>query len=152
MSQLNSGSSMVRERRSSRRYVPRRRGAILVAAIVLLLIVTLVTAAIVRRTLLAQRQLRAHQRQLQVLFLVDAGEELALRRIAASPEYPGETWRARPAGATDSAAVTIRVESIPEAPSRRRLVVEAAFPEHSEFRAFLRRERTLPAPAPGDSS
>lgn len=129
-----------------------RRGAILVAAIVLLLIVTLVTGAIVRRVLLGQRQLRADQRQLQALFLVDAGEELARRRVAESPEYQGETWRARPAGGAEVAVVTIRVEPVPAEPTRRRIVVEAAFPEHSEFRAFLKRERPLPAAAPGDSS
>lgn len=123
--------------------VRRRRGAILVAALALLLVVTLVTGVIVQRSLIGYRQLRADERQIQALLLVDAGEELALRRLAEAPDYRGEVWKPRPGGGTAAGSVTIRVERLPGDPERRQIVIEATYPEDAATRASFRRQRPL---------
>lgn len=130
----------------------RRRGAILVAALILLLVVTLATGLIVRRVLANQRQWRADHRQLQALLLADAGEELALRRWHASAQYTGETWQTPSTGEAGPGRVVIRIESLPDDPQHKRLVVEASFPELQELSVRSRRERTIHVPSSGDSS
>lgn len=130
----------------------RRRGAALAAALALLLIVSALLALFAQRMIAADRYQRRELQRLQAVFLADAAEQLVARRWAESPDYAGETWLPELPGESNRARVTIRIESSTPGGERRRVVIEAYFPDRETFRGVARRELPWPPTPPGDRS
>jgi len=136
---------------------PRRRGAALIVALTTLLVVMLIAAAVTRSLLLAHRQARLRQNELQAEWLAEAAVSRALAQLARQPMYTGETWSAdfNPAspGATEMAGqAEIRIQTVESRPARVQITVEARCPNHPIQRVTARREYTLTTPSPARSS
>ena len=76
--------------------VPRRSGAVLVTTIVCLSIATALVAAVSQSALRVRRQVGVERQLRQAEWLLEAGANLAVQRVAAAPDYQGETWTLRP--------------------------------------------------------
>jgi hypothetical protein len=91
-----------------------------VAVLVCLVVVTLVSGVLLRIGLAHRDQVRSQEHRLQAEWLAQSGLDRALARIAADPNYPGETWKLthRDLGLTEvpgaepapAAVVAIKVE------------------------------------------
>ena len=102
-----------------------QRGAILVCVLTCMLVATTTVAFAVRGALRQRRELRSELQLRQTEWLLDAGVKLAVRRLAESREYQGETWQPQRLGDQfQSAQVTI--ESAASTDSDRRLVTVTA--------------------------
>ena len=135
-----------------------RRGGALVAALVTLLVVMLVASAIVRSRVLAHRQARQGQYELQAQWLAEAGVERAQAQLTTASGYRSETWQPALVTATGSAlsaAVEIRVEPAENTPDARRVIVTATYPNDRWRRVVVRREyniQNMPEPAPPEEN
>jgi type II secretory pathway component PulK len=134
--------------------VLRRRGAALAVALVTLLAVMLIASTVVRSLLVAHRQARLQQNELQAEWLAEAAVSRAKAQLVANSQYSGENWIA----STDTTAAgqatgkaEIQVQRIDSPPNRVLITVAAYFPDHPTRRARARREYTLtiapPVPA-----
>jgi Tfp pilus assembly protein PilX len=83
----------INERPVRRRVRRRRSGMVLVAALVCLLIVTSLVGSMLQGTLRARRQLHAERDRRQTELLLEAGADRAASRLAAEPDFRGETWQ-----------------------------------------------------------
>jgi Tfp pilus assembly protein PilX len=121
-----------------------RQGVAMLVALVCLLVVGLIGAALVRQLVLRQRQSLLQQQQMQAFWLAESGLERAVAQLAVSPDYEGETWRvaAKSLGGRDRGLVVIRVESVRDEPNRRRIQVEARFPD-DPVRGVLQRKDAI---------
>jgi Tfp pilus assembly protein PilX len=63
-----------------------------VAVLVGLVVVASLIAAMLRVSLSHRRLVRDQERRLQAEWLAESGVRRALARLAANPDYPGETW------------------------------------------------------------
>jgi Tfp pilus assembly protein PilX len=120
-----------------------RRGGALVAALATLLVVMLVAGAVVRSRVIAHRQARQSQHELQAQWLAESAIERARAQLAQAGDYRGETWR--PAikavgGAEQSAEVEIRIEPTKDTNQARHVVAIATFPNDDWRRVTTRRE------------
>jgi Tfp pilus assembly protein PilV len=126
----------------------RRQGMVLIVVIVLLVVATLTFLSVAGLMARYRRQLHRQQWQAQASWLVESGLERAAARLAADPKYSGETWRISPddfAG-SDAAAVEIRVEPVAGAPGRRRVRVQADYPDDPVERARDVKQWTIEIP------
>jgi type II secretory pathway component PulK len=64
----------------------------IVAALVCLLIVTSIVASMLQSALRSRRQLHVERNRRQTEFLLEAGANRASERMAADPDYRGDTW------------------------------------------------------------
>lgn len=128
-----------------------RRGIILPVVLVGLLVVALIGAAMARTMLLQRNSARQAEQAQQAAWLADSALLRARARLADDDTYSGETWRvAADQLRTGYAGVAvIRVEPIDGA---RRIVIEAAYPEHPPHRILQRREKHVELTSPGGSS
>src|SRR5262245_52332864 len=74
------------------RTVAARRGSGLVIALVTLLVVTSIMASIMHALLIELRQTRQTVNEVQAQWLADAAVERGAARLAAQPNYDGESW------------------------------------------------------------
>ena len=123
-----------------------RRGGALVAALATLLVVMLVAGAVVRSRVIAHRQARQSQQQLQAEWLAESAIERARAQLVHSATFSGETWR--PAmqsisGGESPATVEIRIESVEASNETRRIVAVATYPNVDLRRVTVRRELTI---------
>lgn len=119
---------------------PRRRaGSILALVLVSLLVASLMGLALLKTVLLHQRQLRVTGGQQQALWLAEAGVQRAIRGLAASPGYEGETWEVseETLGGNRSAAVTIQVAK-DESAGNQTIRVEARLGQDFEANVYRR--------------
>jgi hypothetical protein len=81
----------------------------------------------------------------QAQWLAEAGLERAAARLAGQPGYSGETWTipAGQLGGNVGAVVRIRVESVARPPARRRVAVEADYPDDPLHRSRCTKEIVL---------
>ena len=126
---------------------PRRRGLTAVAVLVCLLIVTMISGALLKIGVAHRDFVRGQERKLQAEWLAQSGIDRALARLAARPDYTGETWKLTPRDLTlsesDSASsgptalVHIAVERPENAgTAQRRLIkVQADYPPDAPRRA-----------------
>jgi hypothetical protein len=70
----------------------RRRGLTAVAVLVCLIVITIVSGALLRVGIAHRDQVRSQERRLQAEWLAQSGFDRALARLAAQPDYAGETW------------------------------------------------------------
>lgn len=132
----------------------RRAGVMLAAVLAVLMVVALVGAALTMSLLASARQLRQSEQQQQSLWLAESGMQRALAKLAASPDYKGETWNV-PKDALDghnSAAVTIIVEPAKEVSQGLLIRVESRYPDDPVHKIIFRRDRFVPAANQGASS
>lgn len=122
---------------------PGRRGAVLLVALVAIAVTSVVFASLLRLSVAERRRVQTEAWQMQAAWLAESGLERAAARLGADAAYQGETWRlsADQLGAAYEAAVKIQVEAIPDEPERRRVRVEADYPDHPHQRA--RRTRAV---------
>jgi len=116
---------------------PGRRGAVLLVALVAIAVASVVFASLLRLSVAERRRVETEAWEVQAAWLAESGLERVAARLDADAAYQGETWRlsADQLGAAYEAAVKIRVEAIPDAPERRRVRVEADYPDHPHQRA-----------------
>lgn len=118
-------------------FAQRRRGLIAVAVLITLIVLGLILGVLLRTALIRRVSQAKVERRLQAEALARSAVERAWVRLAASPEYPGETWElsAEDLGKRDSAVVSIKIERVEGKPDRRRIVVQADYPRPAERRA-----------------
>jgi Tfp pilus assembly protein PilX len=114
----------------------RRCGAILVVVLVCLIVAAALSVVVVRQAAMERHAVQINQRNLQALWLAEAGIERAAARLAADPKYAGETWNisAKELAADDNAMVRIQVETIAGRPEWRSVRVEADSADTPEYR------------------
>lgn len=120
----------------------RRNGLVLAIALVAIAIASVVLLAIVKTAVAERRAMDVRQWQAQALWLADSGLERAAARLAADPDYRGETWHV-PADELDGkAAAVVRIEIEPDGAieSRRQIRVQADYPDTSLNRARCSRQ------------
>jgi hypothetical protein len=105
----------------------------MVLAIVLgtMAVATILLATWARTAIRAHRQQRVFERQQQARWLVEAGIERAVARLAGADDYTGETWNltAQELAGPHGAAVAIQVEPVGGAPRRRIVRVQVDYPD-----------------------
>ncbi|NOX54339.1 MAG: hypothetical protein GXP27_07825 [Planctomycetes bacterium] len=133
-----------------------RRGVALLVAMICVALVSAVAASLLRCALVQFQQTRARQRQLQTIWLVESGANRAAARLAADPNYKGETWKPMPLGYSPesmNATVTITVRTADGKPEWRSVEVLAIHPVDRKHRSRVRKtfQVRLPQKA-GDQS
>lgn len=123
----------------------RRRGAILVVVIVCVMVALALLSSIVKLAAVGRHTFDRQLWEAQASWLAESGLERAAWRLAADPDYTGETWTvpAEELAASDAAVVEIQVEPIPERPGRRLVRVRADYPDHPEHRARQSRQAVV---------
>ena len=120
---------------SCRRFRRRQRGIVLIVVVVCLVIAVALSVAAVGHIAAERRTEQANYRRLQASWLAEAGIERAAARLAADPEYVGETW-AIPHGdfAEDChGVVEIQVQAVDSHPQQRSVRVEADYRDTPEY-------------------
>ena len=130
---------------------PLRSGAAMVIALVALLVVTLIAGMLLRTTIALHRQSRAYERQLQAAWLADSAVARAAAQLASSAEFQGETWTVDLAPQAGRGVVVIAVEKIDDQPQRRKIAIEARYPDDPVHRAVAIRNLILNVPVKGVS-
>jgi len=113
-----------------------RRGVILIVVLVGLLVVGAMMVSVTRRAMLGHQSLQAAQRRLQAQWLLEAGIERAMARLAADLAYGGETWSLGPAAFEGQHDAEVRIKAQPVAgrPGRLSLHIEADYPRAAPWR------------------
>ena len=111
-------------------------GVVLIVVLVCLAVATAISVLVVRQIVMERQGVQMNQRGLQASWLAEAGVERAVARLAANPNYAGETWLvpAKELAADDDAVVKIQVETVAGQPLRRSVRVEADFAAASDYR------------------
>jgi Tfp pilus assembly protein PilX len=124
------------------------RGAVLLVLLVGLGVAATVTFAVVRLAAAGRQSLDRQVREAQAAWLAESALDRAAARLAADPNYPGETWTlsAEDLAGRDAASVAIRVEPEAGRPDRRRVSVEAVYPDDPRLRARQTRDVTMTLP------
>jgi len=129
------------------------------AALVGLVLAMMAIASLLNIGLARRTRARTEERRLQAEWLAESGLERAAAKLAAAPDYPGETWEppAADLGGRDGGLVRIEVAPVAGQPRRRRARVVADYPRAADRRARQTRQamidlgpraRTESAPAP----
>jgi type II secretory pathway component PulK len=118
---------------------------LLISVLVCLSVVMLIFASWLRAGILQARQVRAQQDRLQAELLADSGLERAAAQLAASGNYPGETWNLDAAafGGTAGGRVEIRVTPDGQDARSRHVVAVADFPAEGPSVARRSKEITI---------
>jgi len=113
-----------------------RRGAVLIVVLVCLAAAGALFAVLARQALQERRSTERLLWNAQAAWLAEAGAERAAARLAVDPAYAGETWNLSPAdlAGADGGAVRIRVEKVAGNPNRRKVRVEADYPDDPTHR------------------
>src|SRR5687768_6312445 len=128
-----------------------RGGTAMVIALVALIIVTLIAGILLRTTIALHRQSRAYERQLQAAWLADSAVARTAAQLTSNAEFQGETWTVDLAPQGGHGVAVITVEAIDEQPRRRKIAIEARYPDDPIQRAIAIRNLILYVPATGDS-
>ena len=123
----------------------RRAGAILAAVLLSLLVVLLVGAELTRAIVQHRRQGRLAEDRQQAFWIAESALQRATHSLAKSPDYHGETWEVsgEVLGTSRSGVATIKVEPASDPSERRRIVVQAYYPEDAVHRTLYERELFL---------
>jgi Tfp pilus assembly protein PilX len=119
-----------------------RRGAVLVSVLVCLLVVVLLLGLLVQSIIARQRQMRAEEQRSQAEWLADSAVERGAAKLRMDAEFEKETWNAaaEELGGPKGGVAEIRSERVEGSPQRRKLVVEAIYPDDPHRRARATRE------------
>jgi len=106
-----------------------RSGVVLVAVLVALLVVMLISTAIVRGLVVQHRLARTEQQRVQAFWFAESAVQRARARLAAAPDYEGETWQIElPQSGYAMSQALIRIEPIENEPNKRTIFIEARLP------------------------
>jgi type II secretory pathway component PulK len=125
------------------------RGVILILVLVCLAVAAALIVVAVRLAAVAYRAAQTDEQNLQAAWLVESGLERASARLAADPDYSGETWRL-PAAELDgqrAGVVAITVRPAADQPSRRIVRVQADFPDDPLLRSRQNKEIVIDLPS-----
>jgi type II secretory pathway pseudopilin PulG len=131
----------------------RRDGFILIALMVFIAVAMMLALAWLKTAALERRTFRTLQQRAQAEWLVESAIDRAAARLAANPDYEGETWKLSQAdmGGLDAGEALITVETVAENQNVRRVSVQADYPIDIQRRN--RRTKSINIPiAPGASS
>jgi hypothetical protein len=122
-----------------------RSGMFLIMVLISLSVVMALAASWMRTISLERRHVRASADRLQAEFLAASGMRRAAAQLAADGGYAGETWRidGESLGTVDGATVVIRVAADSAGPRRRRVTVEASYPDDPSRRARQTQQATI---------
>ena len=121
---------------------PRRSGMILAMVLVALFVVMLLGAAFAN-AFVAQRQLVRHsQQQQQAFWLAESALQRAAYRLANEPDYQGETWQVASddLGGIYAGVALVKVETVAEAGTGHRIIVDATYPSKALKKTVQHRE------------
>jgi Tfp pilus assembly protein PilX len=120
----------------------RRTGVIMAAVLLSLLVVLLVGAELTKAIVQQRRQSRLAEDRQQAFWIGESAVQRALHALAKSPDYRGETWQVsgEVLGTGRAGAATIKVESAGGPPERRRIAVQAVYPDDAVYRTLYERE------------
>jgi hypothetical protein len=132
-------------RHHPRAKLARRAGAILAAVLLSLLVVLLVGAELTRAIVQHRRQGRLAEDRQQAFWIAESALQRAVHLLANSPDYQGETWpvSGEVLGTGQAGVATIKVEPATGPAERRRIVVQAYYPEDAVHRTLYKRELFL---------
>ncbi len=138
----------------------RRRAFVAAVVVVVLFLLVLLGGGLLRVVWLRHSELRGAERRLQAEWLAESALDRAVARLAAEPDYRGETWSipAESLNGRAAAAVRIEVRPAPDQPEHRVLSVRADYRASGTRRARQSREITIVLPEattparPGDSA
>jgi hypothetical protein len=138
--------------RSIQRRVHRQRSGLMVlAALVCLLIVTSIVGSMVQGALRARRQLHAERNRRQAELLLEAGANRAVARLAAEPDFRGDTWNVPAESVIGHGDGRVKTEiARNEGIDAWQLRVVAEYPLGREFP--ITRSNTFPIPSPTTQS
>ncbi len=125
------------------------RGAALIMVLVGMALATTIFLSVLRLIAVQRQSVELHFRQIQAGWLAESAVQRATARLSAETKYRGETWNISPQdlGGRDGAAITIRVEDVAGRPDRRKVHVEADYPDDPFQRARQTREAIVPIPS-----
>jgi hypothetical protein len=106
---------------------------VLLVVIVCLTVAMVLGALVVKMAALERLAGDAQLRSTQAEWLAESGIERAAARLAANPEYAGETWSIPPAALAEGGLVRIVVAPSPGEPGRRVVRVEAEYPNDPQY-------------------
>ena len=135
-----------------------RRGALVVCVLVCLLVASAIVTATTRMALRSRRDVRTEHQMRQTLLMLDAGILRAARRVQASPDYQGESWRPTAAITSfEGAKVEIRVTVDEQQDDTRRVEVTASLgvaveDARQKTASLTRRSHTFPIKIPTEAS
>jgi type II secretory pathway pseudopilin PulG len=123
----------------------RRSGLVSVAVLIGLIIIAIICAGLLKVALARRAEVGMEERRLQASWLAESGLERASARLAASADYPGETWEipSEELGGRGVGTVVIRVEPVTDKPDRRKVHVQADYPSGSTLRSRQSKEIIL---------
>ncbi len=129
-------------KRISRAKSNRRPGVILAAVLLSLLVVMLVGAELTEAIVQHHRQSRLAEDRQQAFWIAESAVQRAVYAVAKSPDYKGETWRvpAEVLGSGRAGVATIKVEPAEGDAARRRIAVQAYYPDDPVQRTMYERE------------
>lgn len=129
-------------KRNLRAKPTRRAGAVLAAVLLSLLVVLLVGAELTKAIVQQRRQSRLTEDRQQAFWIAESAVLRAVHALAKSPDYQGETWRVsgEVLGTSRAGVATIKVARAEGSPERRRIVVQAYYPEDVVYRTLYERE------------
>jgi Tfp pilus assembly protein PilX len=130
--------------------IPRqpRRGAALVLTLVCLLVVAAIGLTLLRSLVDEHRQAAIRQREMQAFWLAESAIQRAGAALVASPEYTGEQWQVEADALAGrwSALAVIRVETVENDETVRRIAVEVRYPDEGHDRVVRHRQVLVKAP------
>jgi len=120
----------------------RRTGAILAAVLLSLLVVMLVGAELTEAIVQHHRQSRLAEDRQQAFWIAESAVQRAVHALTRSADYKGETWRvpAEVLGSGRAGVATIKIEPAAGASVRRRIAVQAYYPDDPVQRTLYERE------------
>lgn len=123
----------------------RRQGAALAVALCTMLIVMLIAGVVVRSLVVANRQSRRQQQDLQAQWLAEAALMRAKAQLLRQPNYTGEQWTPAVGAANEGGVAEIQVKPDDAGADRLQINVLASYPNHEWRRATIQRQQVIPA-------
>jgi hypothetical protein len=120
-------------------------GAVLIIALVCMAAAGVIVLSLLQLAVAQRGAIQLETWEIQAAWMAESGLDRAAARLAADPKYRGEVWTvpAEVFGGEDSAVVRIEVDSLANEPNRRKVRVQADFPEQPQHHARQSREADI---------
>jgi len=130
-----------------------RSGAALIIVLMGLAVATTIFLSVLKLIAVQRESVELQTRQIQAGWLAESAVQRASARLAADGSYRGETWNisAQDIGGRDGAKIAIRVDDVAGKPERRKVHVEADYPDDPLQRARQARDVIVRIPSPQPS-
>ena len=115
------------------------------AAMVCLLVIMLFAGAVARSIMLRHQSTRLDERQVQCFWLAESASLRAIAKSRNDPAYEGEVWQisAQVRGVAVQGVAEIKVEPILNVENRKRIKVEARWPDATVERVLRSKEFSI---------